>query len=197
MELNIAIQGRTPLICNRFTDARAADSSNGVRGSSAAAERETPQDIAHSKLYLVDGKPVIPQPNLLSCLVGGGSFHKSGKKQITTQKSSMLYSCVDIEGVALEIIHEQPWKVDTRPVRIPSTGGRILAHRPMFDDWRLEFTVQLDTTILSQGVFRLIVDDAGNRIGLGDYRPSSKGPYGRFHVVRWDVMQQVLPMAAE
>ena len=195
MEINIAIQGRTPLICNRFTDQRAEDSTSGVRGSSAAAERQTPFDVAQSKLYIVDGKPAIPQPNLLSCLVGGGSFHKSGKKQITTQKASMLYACVDIEGVALEIIHKQPWKVDTRPVRIPSTGGRILAHRPMFDDWRLEFTVQLDTMILSQSIFRLIVDDAGSRVGLGDYRPSSKGPYGRFHVVRWDVV--ALPLAAE
>ena len=198
MELNITIEGRTPLMCNRFSDERAADSSDGVRGSSAAADRGTPLDIAHNKLYLVNGRPTIPQPNLMSCLVGGGQFHKAGKKQITTQKSSMLYACVDIEGVALDIVHKQPWKVDTRPARIPSTGGRILIHRPMFDDWRLEFTVHLDTSILSQSIFRLIVDDAGNRCGLGDYRPLTKGPYGRFHVVRWDIVQQeALPIAAE
>jgi hypothetical protein len=198
MEINITIEGRTPLICNRFSDERAIDSTGGTRGSSAAVERQTPQDIAYSKLYLVNNRPTIPQPNLLSSLVGGGQFHKAGKKQITTQKSSMLYACVDIEGVALDIIHKQPWKVDTRPVRIPSTGGRILCHRPMFDDWRLEFTVHLDTSILSQSIFRLIVDDAGNRVGLGDYRPMTKGPYGRFHVVRWEVAQpEALPIAAE
>lgn len=197
MEINIAIQGRTPLICNRFTDEQAQNSSGGHGPSSAAGERGTPQDIAHSKLYLINGKEVIPQPNLLRCLIDGGQFHKSGKKQITTKKESMLYACVDIEGVAIKIIHKQPWKVDTRPVVIPSTGGRILTHRPMFDDWRLEFAVQLDTTIVSKSLFRLIVDDAGNRVGLGDYRPSKKGPYGRFHVVHWEEVEQALPIAAE
>jgi hypothetical protein len=197
MEIDIAIQGRTPLICNRFTDEQAQGSSGGHGPSSAAAERGTPLEIAWSKLYLVNNKPVIPQPNLLRCLIDGGQFHKAGKKQITTKKESMLYACVDIDGVAIEIIHKQPWKVDTRPVVIPSTGGRILCHRPMFDDWRLEFTVNLDTSIVSQSLFRLICDDAGNRIGLADYRPSKKGPYGRFHIVKWEVIEQALPIAAE
>jgi hypothetical protein len=140
---------------------------------------------------------MIPQPNLLRCLVDGGSFHKAGKKQITTQKSSLMYACLDIEGAEIPIINQQPWRVDTRAVCIPSTGGRILAHRPMFDDWKLEFTVHLDTSIMGPGVLRQIVDDAGSRIGLGDFRPSKKGPYGRFRVDHWEVLEVALPVAAE
>ena len=30
-----------------------------------------------------------------------------------------------------------------------------------------------------------LVDDAGQKIGLGDYRPARKGPFGRFSVVSW------------
>jgi hypothetical protein len=175
------------LICNRFTDEAALASSSGVRGSGAAADRGTPQEIAKSKLYLgLDSKPMIPQPNLMRCLVEGGRFHKAGKTQLTTAKSSHLYACVDIEGAEIPLVHKQPWKVDTRAVRIPSTGGRILAHRPMFDDWELEFMVDLDTTIVGAKVFRMIVDDAGKRIGLGDFRPATKGPYGKFVVTHWE-----------
>ena len=97
----------------------------------------------------------------------------------------MLFSCLDIAEAEIEIIHSQPWKVDTRAVRIPSTGGRILAHRPMFDDWALEFEVDLDTVILGEKLFRSIVDDAGKRVGLGDFRPATKGPYGRYVVTSW------------
>ena len=198
MDIRIEVAGVTPLICNRFTDAQAQNSTNGVRGSSAAVERQSPQDIAMSKLYLgLDGKPMIPQPNLLRCLVDGGSFHKAGKKQITTQKSSILYACLDIEAAEIPIIHKQPWRVDTRAVVIPSTGGRILTHRPLFDDWKLEFVVHLDTSIVGPGVFRQIVDDAGSRIGLGDFRPSKKGPYGRFRVDHWQAVDVSLPIAAE
>jgi len=188
MEISITIEGITPLICNKFTDAAADAASNGSRGSSAAQDRGTPLEIAESKLYIgLDKKPMIPQPNLLRCLVEGGRFTKVGKAQVTTAKSSIMYACIDIQGAEVPIDHAQPWKVDTRAVRIPSTGGRILAHRPMFDDWKLAFIVDLDTSILGEKLFRQILDDAGKRIGLGDFRPQCKGPYGRFHVVNWAV----------
>lgn len=186
MKFDIEITGTTPLICNRFTDAAAESATNGTRSSMATADRGTPQDVCASKLYTgIDGAAMIPQPNLLRCLIEGGRFHKVGKSQVTTAKSSMLFACVDIEGAEVPIIHKQPWKVDTRAVRIPSTGGRILAHRPMFDDWALSFVMDIDTDIMSPKLMRQIVDDAGKRIGLGDFRPATKGPYGRFVVTRW------------
>ena len=134
---------------------------------------------------------MIPSPNLLRSIVDGGSFTKIGKKQITTARSSMLYSCLSIDAAEIPLIHKQPWKVDTRAVRIPSTGGRILAHRPMFDDWSLAFEVDLDTSILNAKLLRQVVDDAGKRVGLGDFRPATKGPFGRFCVVRWQEQQAV------
>lgn len=196
MKLSIRIEGTTPLICNRFTDVDAESSSAGVRGSGAARDRGTPLEIAESKLYKgLNGKLMIPQPNLMRCLVEGGRFHKAGKTQLTTSKSSHMYACVDIEGAEIPVIHKQPWKVDTRAVRIPSTGGRILAHRPMFDDWALEFVVDLDTSIVGAKVFRLVVDDAGKRIGLGDFRPATKGPYGKFVVTKWQEIQKLEAVA--
>lgn len=195
MKIDIEISGSTPLICNRFTDAQAEKASSGTTSASSAADRGTPLEIAQSKLYVgLDGEPCIPQPNLLRCLVEGGRFHKAGKSQITTAKSSMLFSCLDIEGAEIKIVHKQPWKVDTRAVRIPSTGGRILAHRPMFDDWTLRFVAELDISILGAKVFRQIVDDAGKRIGLGDFRPMTKGPFGRFCVTHWQVVEEFQPL---
>jgi hypothetical protein len=181
----IVIEGTTPLLCNRFTDAAQEKATNGV-GISTIGNRGTPQEIAESKLYLdLDGEPMIPQPNLLRCIIDAGKFFKAGKSKVTTIKSSLIPSCVEIEGVCIKIHHEQPWKVDSRPVRIPSTGGRILAHRPCFDDWRLDFELILDETIIAARMLRDIVDAAGKRIGLGDFRPDCKGPFGRFVVTEW------------
>lgn len=189
MEINIRIEGTTPMICNKFTDAAAEAASSGTRAASANTDRGTPHEIAASKLYIgLNGKPCIPQPNLLRCLVDGGQFHKVGKTQVTTTKKSMMYGCVDIAAAEIEIEHRQPWKVDTRAVRIPATGGRILAHRPMFDDWALSFTLELDTTIMGEKLLRQIIDDAGKRVGIGDFRPATKGPFGRFVVTNWAVV---------
>jgi hypothetical protein len=79
------------------------------------------------------------------------------------------------------------WEVDSRSVVIPSTGGRIMAHRPRVDTWNVSFTLDVDGTMFSPGLVRAVVDDAGKKIGLGDFRPARKGPFGRFVVSHWDV----------
>jgi hypothetical protein len=30
-----------------------------------------------------------------------------------------------------------------------------------------------------------VIDAAGKRVGLGDFRPACKGPFGRFVVTNW------------
>ena len=183
--VNITIEGITPLILNRFTEEAQMSASNGTR-LSTNKDRGSPQEIAETKLYTNDnGDKVIPQPNLLRCIIDAGKFFKAGKSKVTTIKSSLIPSCVDVEGVDIKILSKDGWTVDTRPVRIPSTGGRILCHRPMFHDWKLSFIANIDTDIISLALFREIVDAAGKRIGLGDFRPDCKGPFGKFCVTQW------------
>ena len=199
LRIGVTIEGVTALICNRFNDTAQAASSRGTRSSAAAQDRGTPLEVAQGKLYYgKDQKTlIIPQPNLLRCIVDGGKFHKVGKSQLTTATGSLMYSCVDILELEIPLLHDEPWRVDSRPVVIPSTKGRIVMHRPMFDDWQLSFTIELDTSLLNVKLLRDVVDDAGKRIGLGDFRPARKGPYGRFVVSRWQVQNTSIPLAAE
>lgn len=187
MEIAVQIKGVTPLLCNKFTDAAAMSATNGTRAATVGGGKGAPRDQAEAKLYISEstGKPVIPGPNLFRCLIDGGRFFKAGKAKITTQKSSMVPSCLSIEEFEIPIVHEKPFETDTRAVRIPSTGGRILAHRPCFYDWSLQFTLILDEEIMSESLVREILDAAGKRIGLGDFRPDCKGPFGKFVVTSW------------
>lgn len=195
MHINIEVQGSTALICHKFSDQSSEEASAGARSSAASADRGTPREQAAASLYIgLDGEPMIPQPNLLRCIVDGGTFFKAGRTQITSASKSLLYSCVDIVGAEIKIHHDEPWRVDTRAVVIPATRGRVLRHRPMFDDWRLSFVVELDTSVIAAKLFREIVDAAGKKVGLGDFRPARKGPYGRFVVTRWE--QETAALAA-
>jgi hypothetical protein len=92
---------------------------------------------------------------------------------------------MSIEEIEIPIEHVEPWTVDIRPVRIPATGGRILRYRPLFNDWSLSFHVNLDTGEVGPKLFRQIIDAAGSKVGLGDFRPATRGPYGRFVVTTW------------
>ena len=181
----VEIDGVTPLLMNRFHDEAQQQATSGNR-IAAVGDKGSPRDQAEKKLYTDDqGRVGIPQPNLFRSILDAGKFFKAGKSKVTTQKSSLIPACLNIDELFIPIESRQGWEVDTRPVRIPSTGGRILAHRPCFHDWRLSFTCDIDTEILSAKLFRDIVDCAGKRIGLGDFRPDCKGPFGKFVVISW------------
>ncbi len=185
VNIEISIAGVSPLLQNKFHDGAQIQASSGTSGA-MIGDRGTPLEQAKLKLYTdLEGKPCIPQPNLFRCLIDAGAFFKAGKSKITTQKTSMIPACVEIQGVTIRLQHKEPWTVDSRPVRNPSTGGRFLCHRPCFNDWKLTFTVRIDTSMISAKLLRELVDAAGKRIGLGDFRPSCKGPFGKFVVVAW------------
>jgi len=183
--ISITIEGTTPLLCNRFTDVAQLSATNGHR-STMLGKQGSPKEQAEQRLYIGrEGCPMIPQPNLFRSLIDAGKFFKHGKSKVTTQKSSLLLACLAIDELELPIVHREPWTVDTRPVRIPSTGGRILYHRPCFHDWQIAFTLNVDDELIATKLVREIVDAAGKRIGLGDFRPDCKGPFGKFVVVAW------------
>jgi hypothetical protein len=190
--IEIKIEGVTPLLMHAFTDADQQAASAGSRVSSAAGDRGTAKEQASEHLYLsADGETIImPQPNIFSCIVEAGKFFKNGKSKITTQKTSLIPACVFFNATEYPLEHDG-WSVDTRAVRIPSTGGRIQRHRPIFETWAITFDVDLDTDEMSEKLFREIVDAAGNKIGLGDFRPATKGPFGRFKVIHWTATNPV------
>ena len=182
VDIEITITGVTPLLCNRFDDVE----SGGSTSATFVGDKGTPKEQAEKKLYLdEDGTHVIPQPNVMRCIIDGGKYFKAGKSKVTTLKSSIIPACVDVHGVTIPIESKEGWAVDTRPVRIPSTGGRILAHRPCFNDWALAFTLTLDAELMDAKLLRQIIDASGKRVGLGDFRPDCKGPFGKFVVTRW------------
>jgi hypothetical protein len=193
MLIDIEISGATPLIMNKFTDEAALAATNGSRGAMTGS-RGSPREQAEKKLYTGRaGLIMLPQPNVLRCIIDAGAFFKIGRNKITTQKSSLIPSCVSVLGIELPLASKEGWRVDERPVRIPATGGRILCYRPIFDDWRVSFTIDLDTGEMTEKLLREIVDKAGKAIGLGDFRPACKGPFGRFSVVKWREHEVAIP----
>ena len=186
--IEVKIAGVTPLLFNKFTDEAAMSASNGTRAATVGG-KGAPREQAEKKLYISEstGRPVIPGPNLFRCIIDAGKYFKAGKSKVTTLKSSLIPACLSIEELEIPVESPAPWDVDTRAVRIPSTGGRILAHRPCYHDWSLSFTMELDEEVMDCKLLREIVDTAGKRIGLGDFRPDCKGPFGKFVVERWEV----------
>jgi hypothetical protein len=189
--VQVTIEGVSPLLTNKFTDAAALAVSGGT-SATYVGHKGSPREQAERKLYVDDAGVIhVPGPNVFRAIIDAGVFHKAGKSKVTTARTSLVPAAVALLELTCPLTSPDgsppKWEVDSRSVVVPSTGGRIMCHRPRLDTWKLSFTLEVDTAMFALPLVRQLVDDAGRRIGLGDFRPSRKGPFGRFVVVAWDV----------
>ena len=182
----VTIKGISPLLMNRFTEENEISVSKGS-SRTAKPKKGTPREQAEPKAYkLEDGTLYIPGTNIFAAIIQGGTFFKLGKSKVTTQKSSLIPAGVIMETVNCSFGTKE-FEVDSRRVVIPSTGGAIMAHRPRLDEWETSFTLLTDDDMFDPDFIREIVDAAGSKVGIGDYRPQRKGPFGRFVVTKWTI----------
>lgn len=195
MKIKVTISGITPLLMNRFHEAAEVAVSGGT-SVTFKGDKGTPREQAELKRYSdAQGRLYIPGPNIFACIIAAGTFHKAGKSKLTTLRTSLIPAGVMVDDLVCNLIDADgdpltEWEVDSRSVVIPATGGRIMCHRPRVDVWSAAFTLDVDTTMFSPALVRSVVDDAGKKIGLGDFRPARKGPFGRFVVSHWEAQKE-------
>ena len=110
-------------------------------------------------------------------------FGHDSKGRASLQKP--VAACVLVEP-ARAGLGVKDYNIDSRPVVIRVTKGRIIRHRPRLETWSATFTITYDDELLTEDQLRQVVDDAGSRVGLLDFRPEKKGPFGRFIVTHWE-----------
>lgn len=177
----VQVTGITPLIINRFHEEAAEDASSSFRAS--RKERPGPQDDAASRLYSNDSGPFLPAENIRQSIIEAAKRFKLGRRAATTDVAAAVFIS------PFELPLEGAWHVDSRAVVIPATGGRILRHRPMFDEWSVSFKLQIDTdTGIDEKLIKEVLSSSGKLVGIGDFRPARKGPYGRFSIESWELV---------
>ncbi len=146
-------------------------------------EKMSPTDQAELCAYRIPetDELYVPGINIQRCLVNAATFSK-GKGRASLQK--IVAACVFVTPEYCGLGTTE-YTVDSRSVVNPVTKGRIMRNRPRLDSWKTTFTLQYDPTLLTAAQLRQVVDDAGSRVGLGDFRPEKKGMFGRFQVTHW------------
>lgn len=172
--IHATIEGISPLLMHRFP-----------MEPVEALEKKEPREQAVISLYENNGKPYLPGVNLQRALVAAATFSK-GKGRASLQKSVAAGLFINEEILTLDGKTTE-WIVDSRPVVVPATKGRIVRHRPKFEQWEVSFSISFDQTLLTATQVRQVVDDTGSRVGVLDFRPEKKGPFGRFMVTRWEI----------
>ena len=149
-----------------------------------AFEKKSAREQAEYAAYRIpnDSKMLyIPGVAMQRALVAGAAYSK-GKGRASLAKPAAACLLVPDEYLSLQT---REYVIDSRPAVIPATKGRIMRHRPRLDKWGVKFELHYDDTLLSAKQVRQIVDDTGSNVGILDFRPEKKGPFGRFKVILW------------
>jgi len=172
------IEGISPLLMNR-PSAMIGDISKDKKPFSDDAKND-----ASEKLYVnKEGKLYQPSTHLQGALIEAGKHKKVVGKGKSTYSKIVGYA-VSINP--FEILHKnQEWEVFSILAVNPNTKGRNLLHRPILKKWKLTFEICFDETEIAPSIMKELLDIAGRIAGIGDWRPSKKGPYGKFQVIEW------------
>ena len=161
----VTVESKTPLLMHRFPLVP-------VEG----IEKLTPEEQAeHSAYRMENGELYFPGINIQRALIAGAVYSK-GKGRASLQKSAAACLMVDPEYISL---HTKTYILDARAVVIPATKGRIVRYRPRLDDWTLTFNIEFDAMLITKPQLNQIIIDTFQRVGIGDFRPEKKGPFGR------------------
>lgn len=170
--VKVEITGISPLLMHRFP-------LEPVK----AVEKKSKEEQAELAVYRDDasGNLYIPGTAIQRALIGGAAYSK-GKGRASLQKP--VAACVFVTPEICDLGVSE-YVIDARAVVVPATKGRIVRYRPRLDSWKVYFDLEYDPELLSEDQLRQVVDDTGRRVGLLDFRPANKGPFGRFSVTQW------------
>ncbi len=170
--IKATITGLSPLLMHAFP--RVPIEAIEKKSIEEQAELAAYRDPETRELY-------VPGINVQRGIVAAAAYSK-GKGRGSLQRAAAACVLVSPERIGLGVTD---YTIDTRPIVVPATKGRVLRHRPRLDAWRLTFEIEYDPTLLKPEEVRRILDDMGSRVGVLDFRPEKKGPFGRFMVTEW------------
>ena len=183
--IQVEIRGTTPLLIHRF--AEASEQSKPTRR--IKSQNGDPRAEAEQNAYqATDGTYYFSSFAIPGALGAAGSNHKSvgSRKSLRWVVPSAVRMSTDTITILNGAGPAKDFEVDSRPVTIPATKGRIMRHRPRFDSWGARFDLVVNDDLLSTEIVHQLLNEAGQSIGIGDFRPEKRGPFGCFRVTRFD-----------
>lgn len=176
--VEIRIEGVSALLMHRYPMTEVGVKTKGKNN------KQTEDDV-ESYLYKDSaGKLMQPSTHIIGVLKRAGAKYQIPGQGKLTYKNLMGSGAVLVSPD--EIVHElQGWEIDRRPV-VVNRGGRIPRSRPMLPKWALSFSIEYDEDEIHKSALKEILDFAGRRVGIGDFRPEKGGPFGRFIVTKFE-----------
>ena len=174
--IKVEIEGLTPILMN--SPKSMLDEAEGL--TTKTTKRNIKEECEKLAYRTKSKELYVPAEAIKGCIINASAYKKFGK-----------YSARPIIAGGVNIVPDQiglgtkTYEIDLRTVVIQR--ARIVKARPKIMKWKLKFTLNYDETLIQSGeLIKPILEEAGKRIGILDFRPAKNGSFGTFQVTKWE-----------
>jgi hypothetical protein len=189
--VKVKIKGITPLLQHRFTE----DELFGLLGAKSTKKKdkteETPRQIAEKYSYKSDdGTFYIPTEYVTGALAYVATEYKQKNSQRKSLKQ-IIKGVVSPTNMSAQLYQDESmsepvkdFEVDVRKATNHQKGA-VAVCRPRFDKWFTELELIVDDDLVAVETVNEMLQDAGKRSGIGSFRVSKGGIFGKFQVIEF------------
>ena len=177
----VKIKGVTPYMQHRMDDQKLED---WEKNRKLIIERDdiSKEDNIRAEFHAYsDGKGFyIPAEHIKGSLIGGGAMVKAKVGNTRKSMKNIVAGMFFIEEEKLRLPKE--YTIDKRSAVNNNIKARIIVVRPKWEKWKTEFVLRVDNDTITTETVKEILKNAGQYIGIGSFRPTKNGSFGRYDV---------------
>jgi len=184
----VTVEGITPYMQKRMDDVTLE-----VWEKSRKAIIERPdiaqEDIKRAEFFCYrnpNGECYIPSEHFRCSFIQAGAYVKAKVGNIKKSMKNIVAAMFFINPE--EIIIPNYDCIDKRSGVNKNVKARIIIIRPKWNNWKVSFTLIIDNDTLTDETIREIINYSGAYVGIGSYRPSTNGYFGRFKLIEMELI---------
>lgn len=178
---HVVIKSITPYMQHRMDDQKLEDWEK-KRGFVIERDDVAKEDAIRAEFHcyrdIKTNKCFIPSEHLRGAMIIAGTYVKGKVGAQTKSMKSVVAAMFDIEQDKIFISDYD--EIDKRSAVNKNIKARIITIRPKWNNLDAEFVLKVDNDTITDETVKSIIEYAGNYVGIGSFRPTNNGRFGRF-----------------
>lgn len=179
---SVKIKGLTPYMQHRMDDKKLEDWEK-CRKNIMERPEVSHEDAIRAEYHCyrnAEGRCFIPSEQIRGSLIGAGTYMKA--KVGGRAKSMKVIVAATFQPAPEEILIPDFDTIDKRSAVNKNVKARVMVIRPKWSEWSASFTLNVYEDTITKETINQLMTYAGSYVGIGSYRPTANGLFGRFEV---------------
>ncbi|MBR9701808.1 hypothetical protein GOV13_02710 [Candidatus Pacearchaeota archaeon] len=185
-KFKVKLEGVTSYLQHRM-DEQKLEAWEKQRGFVVERDDVNKEDAVRAEFHSyrnADGKYFIPSSQIRGALIIAGTYVK-GKVGTQTKSMKSTVAAMFYPEEDEIILKPQTYAIRKDSAVNRNVKARIIVIRPEFKNWSCEFTLIVDNDTITKETVEKIIEYAGQYVGIGAWRPTNNGMFGRFKIAQF------------